>query len=202
MFVLKSHNCLALDFSHCQAVMMFFVRRTRTEMRRLTSLSSANYGWLSGGRERSNLLIWFYKSATAQQLYTFNKQEEQEIREEFFKLDTDQSGFITKGEFFSNLNVWYSEMIESVCAQVESYSGLTWWRFIEKWYCGEVSSMLVLSLKVISWVSQTFQRRCWLFSLVVNTSMEIRCVNSRQQSNYNLELNQLYKISLDQWRWL
>ena len=97
------YNCL--DFSHCQAVMMFFVRRTRTEMRRLTSLSSANYGWLSGGRERSNLLIWFYKSATAQQLYTFNKQEEQEIREEFFKLDTDQSGFITKGEFFSNLNV-------------------------------------------------------------------------------------------------
>ena len=80
--------------------MMFFVRRTRTEMRRLTSLSSANYGWLSGGRERSNLLIWFYKSATAQQLYTFNKKEEQEIREEFFKLDTDQSGFITKGEFF------------------------------------------------------------------------------------------------------
>ena len=155
-------------------------------------------GYQGGGRGQ---IFWFYKSATAQQLYTFNKKEEQEIREEFFKLDTDQSGFITKGEF-SNLNVWYSEMIESVCAQVESYSGLTRWRFIEKWYCGEVSSMLVLSLKVISWVSQTFQRRCWLFSLVVNTSMEIRCVNSRQQSNYNLELNQLYKILLDQWRWL
>ena len=60
--------------------------------------------------------------------------------------------------------------------------------------------MLVLSLKVISWVSQTFQRRCWLFSLVVNTSMEIRFVNSRQQSNYNLELNQLYKILLDQYK--
>ena len=35
----------------------------------------------------------------------FHKKEEQEIREEFLKLDTDRSGFITKGERFKTFEI-------------------------------------------------------------------------------------------------
>ena len=35
----------------------------------------------------------------------FHKKDEQEIREEFLKLDTDRSGFITKGERFKLLEI-------------------------------------------------------------------------------------------------
>ena len=43
----------------------------------------------------------------------FHKKEEQEIREEFLKLDTDRSGFITKGERF--------KMFEILFAQIHKY---------------------------------------------------------------------------------
>ena len=44
--------------------------------------------------------FWQFCFLTTRSIDAFSKKEEQEIREEFLKLDTDQSGFITKGESF------------------------------------------------------------------------------------------------------
>ena len=40
----------------------------------------------------------------------FHKKEEQEIREEFLKLDTDRSGFITKGERFKMFEILFAQI--------------------------------------------------------------------------------------------
>ena len=166
-----------------------YTRRTRMGMEKLISRSSASSGWPSGERARSDHIVtgiylgWFFTFhfswfciladfvlklilcfswfcisyfSSCCILYrgwfcvsyltwfcilylavvVFHKKEEQEIREEFLKLDTDRSGFITKGERF----------------------------------------------KMCRMILSSFQRRCWLSSLVVNTSMETRGVKNFCQS--------------------
>ena len=70
-------------------------------------------GWI----DQVFLVILYFDCSPHALIGAFDQKEEQEIREEFLKLDTDQSGFITKGESSFLPSDWYQDFPNN-CAKL------------------------------------------------------------------------------------